>query len=240
MLFFKEQLEQFIGKNVLDVKGSDEKIPMKKIQHETVNDIRAFGKELLFCFSDFTIRVHLMLFGKLAINSELGSRSLKLGFTFENGEVNFYACSCKFLEGSIETYYDWEKDVLNEEFNAQIAAEKLLKKPNELICEALLDQDILAGVGNKLKNEALFRRKVHPESIVSAIPKPEIKKLVEACSTIGKEYLSWLQDGEENQWAVYKKTSCPRDGNTLQIEKLGKSKRTNYFCENCQEIYLKD
>ena len=240
MLFFNEQLEQFAGKKIIEANGDAKEIPMEKLSGQIIKEVKAFGKELLFCFPEFTIRVHLMLFGKLAINSKLNNRALKLGFQFEDAEVNFYACNCKFLEGPADNHYDWSKDVLSDKFKPQKAAEALSKKPKELICEALLDQNILAGVGNKLKNEALFKRKIHPESVVAAIPNEEIKHLVDECVEIGKEYLSWLQQGEDNQWRVYKKDTCPRDGNTLRIEKIGKSKRTNYFCEKCQELYSVD
>ena len=73
---------------------------------------------------------------------------------------------------------------MNPSFDPNKALEKLITKPQQLICEALLDQHVLAGVGNKIKNEALFRRQVHPESLVGEIPKKDLQKLIQGlCGT---------------------------------------------------------
>src|SRR3954468_19610943 len=164
MVFLKEQLQHFIGQQLVIVRGSAINIPFDEIQGRTLTGIETFGKEILFCLGPSTIRIHLMLFGKFALDNEL-NRALRLGLQFENGEVNFYSCECKFISQPLDEVYDWSIDVLHPSFNTGKAAEKLQARPNELICEALLDQHIFAGVGNKIKNEVLFRRRIHPESL---------------------------------------------------------------------------
>ncbi|HRO68823.1 MAG TPA: hypothetical protein PK951_00545 [Chitinophagaceae bacterium] len=39
-----------------------------------------------------------------------------------------------------------------------------------MVCDALLDQEIFSGVGNIIKNEVLYRIRVHPESLIGDIP----------------------------------------------------------------------
>ena len=238
MVFLKEQAEQFIGQRVVRAHGNAKNIPFEEIQGQSLTDIRTFGKELLFCFPSFTVRIHLMLFGKYAINSEL-DRQLRLGLEFEQGEINFYACECRFITEPLGEVYDWSTDVLNPSFDQQKAARRLEGKPKQLICEALLDQDILAGVGNKIKNEVLFRRQVHPESVVGDIPAKELLKLVEECVTLSGEYLNWKREGSDDEhWQVYKKKECPRDLIPIRKEKIGKSGRSCYYCDKCQKLYL--
>jgi len=240
MVFLKEQLEPFMGQIVLKANGDARHIPFDQIKGQVLTSIKTFGKELLFCFPDFTLRIHLMLFGKYAINNEL-NRTLRLGLALETGHVNFYACDCRFLLAPLDAVYDWSTDVMQASFAPNKALQKLISKPQRLICEALLDQSILAGVGNGIKNEVLFRSSVHPESLVGEIPATVLKKLIEACVAIAAEYLQWKREGLEGErWQVYKQQVCPRDDIPLQKQKIGKSGRSCYFCDKCQQLYLPD
>jgi endonuclease-8 len=238
MVYLKEQIQHLIGQELLQASGNAKDIPFGKITGKKLTGIETFGKEILLRFGESTVRIHLMLFGKVAIDSEL-DRALRLGLEFENGRVNYYACECKFISVPLAEVYDWTTDVMNPAFEPGKALEKLQNKPRELICEALLDQHILAGVGNKIKNEVLFRTYVHPESPVGEIPDDILRKLVAECVKLSAEYLEWKREGIENEhWLVYKKEECRRDHIPLRKEKIGRSKRTCYFCDRCQTLYL--
>ncbi|GAB3528775.1 endonuclease [Pontibacter brevis] len=180
MAYLKEQTEQFIGQPVLNATGSARHIPFDLLIESVLTDIKTFGKEILFCFSDFTIRVHLMLFGKYAINGAL-NRELRFGLELDTGEINFYACDVRFIYQPLDLVYDWSTDVMHPTFDSRKALKKLAGKPKLLISEALLDQGILAGVGNIIKNEALFRRRIHPASQVGEIPEKELLNLITEC-----------------------------------------------------------
>lgn len=240
MVFLKEQIHYFIGQLLIKATGNAKDIPLDKLSGKALTDIKTFGKEILFCFNDLTIRIHLMLFGKYAIDGEL-NRELRLGLEFESGEINFYACECKFIQEPLTNVYDWSTDVLNDSFDTNKALQKLLGKPKQLICEALLDQHILAGVGNKIKNEVLFRRQIHPQSLVGDIPEKNLKALINECVKLSHEYLNWKREGTDDEhWKVYKQNECPRDEIPLQKEKIGKSRRSCYFCNKCQKLYAED
>ena len=59
-------------------------------------------------------------------------------------------------------------------------AKAILKtKSDILICDALLEQDIFAGVGNIIKNELLYSVRVHHKSLVGKIPTAQINKLID-------------------------------------------------------------
>lgn len=240
MVFLKEQVAHFIDQVVVKVNGNATDIPVEAIEGRKLLDIKTFGKELLFCFPDLAIRIHLMLFGKYAIDEEL-NRLLRLGLQFENGDINFYACECRFIKEPLDNVYDWSADVMHPTFSVAKALKKLLEKPKQRICEALLDQHILAGVGNKIKNEVLFRRRIHPESLVAQIPVNELKKLITECVKLSFEYLDWKrEETDSDQWEVYKRKECPRDHIPILKQKIGKSGRSCYFCDKCQLLYVPD
>lgn len=237
MVFFKEQFDQFLGQQVVKAEGDASNIPFKNLKGKRLDEIKTFGKELLFCFPDFTLRIHLMLFGKFAINDTL-NRKLRLGLEFETGDINFYASDCKLIYEPLDEHYDWNTDVMNPLFDKVKALEKLTAKPDQLICDALLDQHILAGVGNKIKNEVLFRKRVHPQNTVGQIPEKKLKELIDECVTLSFKYLSWIHEGENNEhWEVYKKKECIRDHIPVLKEKIGKNNRTCYFCDKCQLLF---
>lgn len=238
MVFLKEAAEQFLGQKVLHADGNAAGVSLPQIQGQVLCSIQTFGKEIFFCFLQAIIRVHLMLFGKWRINETL-NRELRLGLAFETGTLNFYACDCRMVDGAIDQLYDWTTDVMHPAFDQEKAFQKLQAKPRQLICDVLLDQHMLAGVGNGIKNEVLYRRLVHPESEVGAIPALVLQKLVLACVQFSFEYLDGLRNNNaKDLWQVYQQKLCHRDGLPLQMERIGKGGRSSYFCNKCQVRYL--
>ena len=239
VVFIKELMAPFVNQPVLTAEGNAAGIPFERVTGQVLTAVETFGKELLFCFPGFALRVHLMLFGKYALNGEL-NRELVLGLTFPGGFINFYACGCRLLPEPLAHVYDWRTDVMHPTFDPDAAVEKLAARPDSLICDGLLDQNILAGVGNGIKNESLFLAHVHPQSLVGAVPRSVLKGLVLTCVRFSFEYLRWKREGEGEHWHVYRQQLCPRDHVPLRAEKLGKSGRSCYYCDKCQQLYLPD
>ena len=237
VVFLRELAGPFVNQPVLKAEGNAAGIPFHEVTGQVLTGIETFGKELLFCFPGFALRVHLMLFGKYALNGQL-DRELVLGLTFPGGSLNFYACGCRLLREPLAGLYDWRRDVMHPSFDPGAAVARLLAKPNQPICEALLDQAILAGVGNGIKNESLFLGRVHPQSLVGAVPRAVLERLVRTCVQFSFEYLRWKREGAGEGWHVYRQRHCPRDHVPLRAEKLGKSRRSCYYCEKCQQLYL--
>jgi endonuclease-8 len=239
VVFLKERLAPFVNQPVLQAEGRAAGIPFGEVTGHVLTAVETFGKELLFCFPGFALRVHLMLFGKYALNGEL-NRELTLGLTFPGGSIRFYACGCRLLRGPLTGLYDWRTDVLHPSFDPGGAVAKLAARPERPICEGLLDQNILAGVGNGIKNESLFLSRVHPQSPAGAVPRDVLQRLVLACVGFSSEYLRWKREGAGESWRVYRQKACPRDHIPLRAEKLGPSGRSCYYCEKCQQLYLPD
>ncbi len=228
---------QLKGKKVIDVSGNT-KIDKLRMLNQEVCEIKSWGKHFLICFNDFSLRVHFLLFGTYRINERKESVP-RLSLNFEDAEFNLYGCSVQFLEGDINNHYDWSADVMSPDWNANAAQAKLTNTPAMLACDALLDQDIFAGVGNIIKNEVLFRIKVHPESIIGGLPQNKIKALIEEARIYSFEFLQWKKEYTlKAHWLAHTKKICPRCNIPLSKEHLGKTKRRSFFCTNCQQLYL--
>src|SRR5690606_23454155 len=127
-------------KTILAVAGIS-KIDQQRMIGKTIIDFKSLGKQFLICFDTFTLRVHFLLFGTYRIN-ESRTLPLRLGLTFDNGELNLYTSSLKYLEGNLDDIYDWKADVLSDHWNPKEAIKKLVRQPDTLVTDALLDQQI--------------------------------------------------------------------------------------------------
>ena len=100
----------------------------------------------------------------------------RLGLRFAGGgEFNVYTCSVRFIDEPLDEIYDWSGDVMSDIWDAAAARRKLRAMPEALACDALLDQNVFAGVGNIIKNEVLFRIRLHPLAKIGALPPQEAR-----------------------------------------------------------------
>lgn len=120
------------------------------------------------------------------------------------------------------------------------ARRKLRLEPDTLVADALLDQDVFAGVGNIIKNEVLHRIRVHPESTVGALSPRKLSELVRQAHEYSFEFYAWKKEYVlKKHYQVHVKKWCPRDGTRLSYRKhLGKRQRRAFFCETCQRLYV--
>jgi endonuclease-8 len=236
IVILKEEVRQFEGKKVLDVSGNS-KIEQARLRNKKVIAFRSWGKHFLVCFNGFTVRVHFLMFGSYRIN-EKKEQPVRLHLGFRNGELNLYSCAIKIIEGEVDTVYDWSADVMNELWDPKKAKKKLKARPGELICDALLEQDIFAGVGNIIKNEILYRVRVHPESKVGKIPAAKIKKLVEEARIYSFQFLEWKKKYElKKHWLAHTKNWCLRCNAPIVKKYTGVKDRRSFICVKCQKLY---
>src|SRR5438445_2031448 len=100
---------------------------------------------------------------------------------------------------------------MNDNWDPKQAKLKLQQQPATLACDALLDQSIFAGVGNIIKNEVLFRIRVHPESTVGALPPRKLTELIKEARNYSFEFLEWKKAFVlRKHWLAHTKKVCPR------------------------------
>jgi endonuclease-8 len=232
----KEETQQFSGQQILAVSGNSS-IDIQRLQGKTITSFKTWGKHFLICFDDFTVKIHLLMFGTYRINDRKETTP-RLSMVFANGELNFYTCSIKILEGDINLHYNWYEDVMNKNWSSEKAKESLNKIPNQMICDAVLDQNIFSGVGNIIKNEVLYRCYIHPESMVGKIPDDKLKEIIDECSIYSFQFLEWKKKFElKSHWLAHTKSLCRRCDLPLQKKYTGVKKRRSFFCINCQNLY---
>ncbi|WP_256009962.1 DNA-formamidopyrimidine glycosylase family protein [Desertivirga xinjiangensis] len=237
IVILKEALTQFKGKTILAAEGNSQALDLNLLLNKTVIDFKSWGKHFLICFEGFSLRIHFMLFGTYRIN-ERKTNPARLSLIFEDGEINFYACSIKVIEEDLDEVYDWSADVLSIHWDPAKAIEKLKSQPKLLVCDALLDQNIFAGSGNIIKNEVLFRIQVHPLNTIGALPQQALEALVFEAANYSYDFLRWKKEFTLKQhWLAHTKKTCPRDDVPFIKEYLGRTNRRTYYCNLCQRLF---
>lgn len=224
------------GKPIRLAEGTS-KIDKDRLMGQKVADFRSWGKHFLICFDDFTVRIHFMLFGTYLIDEQ---KKTKPGLTlvFDKHELNFYTPAIRLIEQPADELYDWSADIMSKSWKPGAAFKKLRENPAMLACDALLDQDIFAGSGNIVKNEVLFRIRMHPLSVIGETPDAKLKELVKETRNYAFDFLEWKKEFTlKKHWLAHTKKICPRCNIPFHKEYLGKTKRRSYFCENCQRRY---
>ncbi|MBL8265405.1 DNA-formamidopyrimidine glycosylase family protein [Steroidobacter sp.] len=240
LVILREQAQIFKGKRVLAAEGNA-KIDKARIAKQRIVALRTWGKHFLIEFSGFSVRIHLLMFGRYCINERKPDKPIRLGLKFAGGqELNFYNCAVRYIEGDLDDTYDWSGDVMSDQWDPAAARQKLKAMPDTRICDALLDQDVFAGVGNIIKNEVLFRIRVHPCSTVGAVPAAKLKEMADEARTYSFQFLEWKRASELRQhWLVHNKGMCPRCEIKLKRAYLGVRDRRTFCCERCQTRYAK-
>lgn len=236
LVIAKEEMISFIGKKVTGVSGNT-KTDKERILNKKLLDIKTWGKHLLFCFDGFTIRIHFLMFGKYLVNERKESDP-RLSIQFKSGEINLYTCAVKFIEEPLDEIYDWAADVLSDAWDPKAAKKKLKALPEMMVTDALLDQTIFAGVGNIIKNEVLYRIKVHPKTKIGALPTKQLNSLIKEARNYSFDFLKWKKEYTlRKHWLAHTKKTCARDGDKIVKEYLGKTQRRTFFCNTCQVLY---
>lgn len=238
-----DQLKPFKGKTVLSVSGNS-KIEKERMPGKTVKNIFAWGKHLVIQFDDFALRTHFMLFG--AFEATINNATLtgdyrrsyipRLQLDFENGDIKLFNCSVKFLETrNARAVYDFTIDIMSRKWDPDQAFDSISAKPGAEIADLLLDQDIFAGVGNIIKNEVLWRVRIHPETKVKDIPPSELRDLITETRKFSRLFYKWRKVFVlRKHLDIYQKSICPRCGENVKRAKTGKRNRISHFCPVCQ------
>jgi endonuclease VIII len=237
IVILKELVQPFKGKKIIQATGNA-KIDMTGLAGQKITDFRSWGKHFLICLPKLTLRVHFLLFGSYSIQEQTKPNP-RLHLQFTKGALYFSTCSIKLLEGAPDEIYDWTADVMNPGWDAAKARKKLKSMPDVLTADALLDQSVFAGVGNIIKNEVLFRIRVHPESRVGALPPRKLTELIKEARNYSFDFLAWKKAFElRKHWLAHTKKICPRcDIPFTKVQHLGKMRRRAFYCDNCQILY---
>jgi len=235
--------------------------------------VRRRAKVLLIDLStEYTLVIHLKMTGQLVYRAtgiafgaghpndsligELPDRSTRVTFIFSDGSHLYFNDQRKFgwvrLLPTIEVpNIDFMKKVgpepLEAVFTAEAFTERFLRRARSPIKAALLDQTVVAGVGNIYADESLWGAKIHPLRLVSSVTEGEFKQLYKALRDVmnlaiekggstDKNYVN--AEGKRGSYmdfaSVFRREgqACPRCGTT--IIKFKAAGRGTHICPHCQ------
>ena len=147
-------------------------------------------------------------------------------------------------------------DVLSDGYTADIGFEALRGRaashPDDEIGNVLLNQRVIAGLGNVYKSEVAFAARVHPFRRMSTITPDEMRQMADVVQRYmkanvldgsgdgivtygGKRRTTHSANREERLWVYGRRgLECRRCGGTIEYRKQGPGARPTYWCPECQ------
>jgi formamidopyrimidine-DNA glycosylase len=164
----------------------------KETKNKKILSVERQAKNILINLSGGkTILVHMKMTGHFLYNNR--DKYVHVLFNLSNGKYLAFSDIRKFGKITLldtKTAHDSRhlKDIgpepLGKKFTLKNFIERLKKKPNGKIKTVLMDQTIIAGIGNIYSDEILWRTTVHPERKVSKIKDQEFKEIFQAMQKI--------------------------------------------------------
>jgi formamidopyrimidine-DNA glycosylase len=238
----------------------------------TVTDVRRRAKVLLIDLSTaYTLVIHLKMTGQIVYRGTavfgaghpsesligvLPDRSTRVTLTFTDGSRLFFNDQRKFgwmkLMPTIEVpNIDFMKKVgpepLEADFMPAQFKERFARRARTSIKAALLDQTVVAGIGNIYADESLWGAKIHPNQLVGSLSTTEFTRLykevrnvmntaIEKGGSTDKNYVN--AEGKRGSYLSFARVfrregkPCPRCGET--IIKFKAAGRGTHICPHCQ------
>lgn len=240
----------------------------------TIIEIRRRAKVLIIDLdTKHSLVIHLKMTGQLVFRGEqvfgaghpnesligeLPDKSTRVTIDFTDGSKLFFNDQRKFgwvrLLPTIEVpEIDFFKTVgpepLDHDFTPKQFIERLLRRKNSAIKAVLLDQTVIAGVGNIYADESLFAAKIHPDTKVSDVSKAKLTTLhhelravlqlsIEKGGSTDRNYVN--AEGKRGSYIDFsqvfrrEKLPCPRCGTV--IIKMRSAGRGTHICPTCQKL----
>lgn len=208
-----------------------------------VDEVRSRGKHLFIRVGPASIHSHLKMDGAWRITSRGKRVDYRVRILLETNDIRAIGIDLGVLE-VLERAHDDDAvahlgpDLLGEDWDPQVAAANLAADPDRGISEALLDQRVMAGIGNVFCNELCFVSGLRPTAPVRAIADPR------RVAVRAREML-WVNRLRQNrcitgdarpgrQFWVYgrKGENCRRCGTPINYDDSGE--RVAYWCPACQ------
>lgn len=141
-------------------------------------------------------------------------------------------------------------DPLTDTFTPAQFKAQLRKRSNGKVKQVLMDQSLIAGVGNIYSDEALWLAEIRPTTLIKNLNDARLKKLFRAVQEILKKGIDFKGDSTSDyrtpsgvpgsfhhKHQVYRRTGkpCTRTGCTGTIEKITLGGRSAHFCNTCQK-----
>lgn len=242
-----------------------------------ITEVTRRAKVLLIRLDDdYSLIIHLKMTGQLVFKSDaerfgaghpndslvhaLPDKTTHVTLTFDDGSRLFFNDQRKFgwmrLLPTVEIpQLDFFQKVgpepLGADFTAQDFAARIRRRPKSMIKAVLLDQTVVAGVGNIYADESLWGAKIHPETGVQHLSDAQLDTLfkelqhvlrlaIEKGGSTNHTYVN--AEGKKGSYMNFARVfrregqPCPRCGTT--IIKIRAAGRGTHLCPHCQQVQL--
>jgi len=245
------------GKGLKLIAPLDQQLFTERIVKRKILELRRHGKFMVFELDDGQkIIGHLRMSGRLSVSRwPLTHKHNRLQLKFADGTYLNFIDTRRFatfhLLKTNQKYPGLDKlgpDALSPNLTAKILHQKL-KTRKKNIYSALLDQSVIAGLGNIYVNESLFASKSYPKRSAGSLTLNETKLLLKnirkilstainlkGTTLLDKTYLDG--GGKEGKFynllRVYDREAKPCFVCTTKIKRIRIGNRSVYFCPKCQ------
>jgi len=238
------------------------------IAGRTVEKCESAGKHLLIRFSgDLILRTHMRMNGSWHLYRHgerwwRGPHAMRVRIdTADWVAVAFNVPVAEFVTPrQLETrdpVAQLGPDLLGGEFDRDEAIRRILASAARPIAMTLLDQRVVAGIGNVYKSEVLFLSGVHPEVPSSAVPLAVLEAMMDTARRLLRDnvvegtsgqiqtYRNLRQfsvgsSNDENLWVYGRRDKpCRKCATRIEMKKMGLDARSTYWCPNCQKLIAK-
>ena len=206
----------------------------ERIDGRRLESVRAVGKNLVLRFEGgVAVRSHLRMTGRWTVRPK-GTRSTGRPWLVLEGEtVTATLWNGPVLELSLRALERVGPDILERppRFDAMVARLRAAD-PTRTLGESLLDQSLVAGIGNMWLAESLWAVRLSPWQPLGAVTDEELR----ASLTSAAGLMSAALDGRRSARNVYRQTGrpCPRCGQRIASRGQGDANRIAYWCPGCQ------
>jgi endonuclease-8 len=233
---------------------------------QTVENIESRGKWLLMHFSGGgTLATHMLMSGSCHIYRP-GERWQKPRFAarivIENSEYHAVAFNVPIAEMHTRESLARDRripapasDLLRPDFDAEAALGRILSQRDEAIADVLLDQHVLAGVGNVFKSEVCFAAGLNPFRKVGTLAESQVREALNIARRQLKsnvledspdQIVTWRgvgrrtthrSDPTESLWVYGRKGEpCRKCGEPICSRLQGLDARVTFWCPQCQPM----
>ncbi|NXX80483.1 NEIL3 Endonuclease, partial [Urocolius indicus] len=206
--------------------------------------VETLGKELFMYFDQKALRIHFGMNGSMRINPD-GSKDRNgalpvLEIQLTEDTVCFFEATVEYrnaVESEQKVRMMESLDVCSPKFSFLRAESEIKQQKTRMLCDVLLDQAVLPGVGNIIKNEALFDSGLHPAIKVSQLTDERIRHLVKMIRDFTLLFYKCRKTGSAlyKHYKVYRRSTCGQCNGKITVCRLGENNRMTYFCSQCQK-----
>ena len=195
--------------------------------------VEAVGKNLLLTFEGrLVLRSHLRMKGRWRVQREGGAIVGRPWLVLRAGgfeAIQWNGPVLQLRRGGHERVARLGPDVMADPPDVDAMLARLrASDPARKVGEAILDQRLVAGIGNMWKAEGLFRARVSPWTPLAELSDEELVRVLEATSLA-------MRTGRRGR-AVYRRAGrlCGRCGERIRSWPQGEEARMAYWCPTCQ------